>query len=94
VVGNATYGINVSFGHLARITSSEISGNGEDGVRINGDSALVTRNRADGNGFPYGRASDLHGAGIVVNYFNTAPRGSNIAQGNDDPAECVPALLC
>ena len=43
------------------------------------------------------RASVRPGAGVehinVTNY-TTPPVGKNTARGNDDPAECNPALLC
>jgi hypothetical protein len=50
-------------------------------------------NRADGNGF-VGGVSDGLGLGIRVQNFTTAPVGTNLARGNDDPAECDPGSLC
>lgn len=58
-----------------------------------GDAAALQGNRADGNGFLAG-ASDDFGLGIEVTGFTTAPIGTNVALGNDDPAECNPASLC
>lgn len=58
-----------------------------------GDAAALQGNGADGNGFPAG-ASDDSGLGIEVTGFTTAPIGTNVALGNDDPAECNPASLC
>lgn len=87
------YGILV-VGAGAKILSSSASGNGGDfGIAVNGDAALVKGNKADGNGFD-GGASDLFGVGIDVMAPTTAPTGTNDAQGNDDTAECSPALLC
>jgi Right handed beta helix region len=87
------YGILV-VGAEAKIQSSSASGNGGDfGIAVNGNAATLKSNKADGNGFD-GGASDLFGLGISVIAPTTAPTGTNDAQGNDDTAECSPALLC
>ncbi len=39
-------------------------------------------------------ASGLVGLGIYVTNYATAPVGTNIARGNDQPAQCDPASLC
>jgi len=57
-----------------------------------GDAALIKTNRLEANGFS-GGASDLSGLGIEVTGYTTAPAGTNVALGNDDPAECTPALV-
>jgi hypothetical protein len=80
----------------AKILSSSASGNGGAfGIAVNGEAALVRGNKADGNGFD-GGASDLSGFGIevLVPLGGAPPTGTNVAQGNDDTAECSPAPLC
>jgi Periplasmic copper-binding protein (NosD) len=93
VAGNGLNGIEAN-GDSASVTASTVTGNEVDGIRVRGNAASVTKNRVYGNGFP-GGVSNLAGLGINVTDFpNTPPTGKNIAQGNDDPAECVPAYLC
>jgi hypothetical protein len=90
--GNGGTGIVVS-GLAASIQRSAASGNGSNGILADGDAAKVNGNRTEGNGFPDG-ASDNAGLGIATSGYTTAPVGKNVARGNDDPAECSPALLC
>ncbi len=90
--GNAGNGIFVA-GASAQIKSSKASGNSTYGIVISGDAAQLTGNRAEGNGFE-GGTSNLVGLGIWVTGYTTAPVGTNVSRGNDDPQECVPALLC
>jgi Periplasmic copper-binding protein (NosD) len=90
--GNIVSGIYVN-GAAARIQSSTASGNGAHGIQINGDAPRVTGNQADANGFADG-AFDLNGLGIFVSGYTTAPVGTNVARGNDDPSECDPTSLC
>jgi large repetitive protein len=92
VTGNGGDGIRI-FGASASIKSSTVSGNDLDGVSVDGDAAKLVGNRMEANGYPAG-ASDGNGVGIVVTGFTTGPVGSNVARGNDDPAECAPASLC
>ena len=74
------------------IKSSTASGNDGCGITVLGNAASLKSNRTDGNGFAGG--SDLGGLGINVTNYTTPPVGKNTARGNDDPAECQPALLC
>ena len=90
--GNAGIGIAVQ-GDSASIGSSTASGNGNTGIGVIGSSAAIKGNLTDANGFPTG-VSDGAGPGIGVVGYTVAPAGINVAQGNDDPAECTPALLC
>jgi large repetitive protein len=85
-------GINV-VGDSVVIQSSTASGNIFTGIDITGNSASLKSNHTDANGFPDG-ASDLIGLGIFVHDFTTPPAGKNTAHGNDDPLECIPALVC
>ena len=90
--GNAGIGIAVQ-GDGASIGSSTAFGNGNTGIGVDGNLAAIRRNIADANGFP-GGASDDTGPGIGVTGYTTAPVGTNVAHGNDDPADCFPASLC
>src|SRR5262249_18352103 len=90
--GNVGAGIRV-VGASASVLSSKASGNGSDGIFVTGDAAVIKSNRLEANGFA-GGASDLSGFGIEVTGYTIAPAGTNVALGNDDPAECTPALLC
>jgi hypothetical protein len=92
IAGNVFDGVLVAGTHDS-VASSRSSGNGRDGIVVVGDAASLNKNLASGNGFP-GGVTDLTGVGIHVFGFTTAPSGSNTALGNDDPAECVPALPC
>jgi hypothetical protein len=61
---------------------------------VTGEAAQIKNNRAEADGFVAG-AADGAGFGVVVpGSPTTAPTGSNVARGNDDPADCFPALLC
>jgi hypothetical protein len=90
--GNGQAGINVS-GNSASVKSSIAIGNGFYGIAVGGDAAQLRSNRAEANGFA-GGASDLSGLGIWALGYSTKPSGTNAARGNDDPAECDPAILC
>ena len=90
--GNAGIGVAVQ-GDDASIASSIASGNGNTGIGVDGNFAAIKGNVANANGFP-GGASDGTGPGIGIVGYTTAPVGTNVAHGNDDPAECTPALLC
>src|SRR5262245_41566663 len=87
--GNGVYGVGV-FGTSASVKSSIAAGNGVYGILVGGDAAQLRSNRAEANGFT-GGASDLAGLGIWAVGYSTAPSGTNVARGNDDPAECDPA---
>jgi Periplasmic copper-binding protein (NosD) len=89
--GNTASGVYVN-GAAARIQSSTASGNGAHGIRVDGDAPRITGNHTDVNGFVGG--FDLNGLGIVVSGYTTAPVGTNVAHGNDDPSECAPTSLC
>lgn len=89
--GNSGYGIVVH--DFALVQSSTASGNGIDGIFVLGDAAVIKNNRVEANGFA-GGASDLDGLGIDATSYTTAPVGTNVGRGNDDPAECNPAYLC
>jgi len=88
--GNAGIGIDVVATVDPSVKSSTASGNGSDGISVSGDAAHIKGNHADGNGFVVFGA----GLGIRTEGFSTAPTGTNLARGNDDPAECDPASLC
>jgi hypothetical protein len=90
--GNAGIGIAVQ-GDSTSITSSTVVGNGNTGIGIDGNLGSIRGNLAGANGF-LGGASDGTGPGIGVIGYTTAPVGTNVAHGNDDPTECVPASLC
>jgi hypothetical protein len=90
--GSSTLGFEI-LGDSAQVISSIATGNGVDGIYVSGDAPSIRGNHADGNGFSIG-ASDLAGLGIHALNYTTAPVGKNVARGNDDPAECQPALLC
>ena len=92
VAGNGEDGIYVS-GPSARIQSSTASGNEMGGIYVNGDAPRISGNHAEANGFT-GSGSDNTGLGISVVGYTNPPVGSNVARGNDDPTDCVPALLC
>jgi hypothetical protein len=77
---------------LASIKSSTGSGNGVSGIVVSGDAAVLTSNRAEGNGFS-GGVSDGNGTGITVD-STTPPVGTNLARGNDYAGECNPSALC
>jgi hypothetical protein len=89
--GNGYAGIQ-AYG-AASIKSSTASGNGGDGIAVVGNAARLRANSANGNGFA-GNASDGFGLGVVVSGYTTAPLGTNVAHGNDDPSDCSPASLC
>jgi len=91
-VGNLEAGIEIG-GDSAKIQGSTASGNGNVGIFVDGDEPVLAANRADGNGFADG-VSDLIGQGIVVAGFRTAPKGMNVARGNDSPMDCDPSALC
>ena len=94
--GNTQYGFQIAIfpgGPGVTITSSIASGNGLGGILSSGGNAKLEDNVADGNGFGAGGVSDLVGWGIIVTAFTKAT-GTNVALGNDDPAECSPANLC
>ena len=64
---------------------------------MQGENIQIKGSRADANGFGVhavgGGTADLDGVGIRAFSLNTAPAGSgNTARGNDDPAECFPAI--
>lgn len=80
-------------GNFASIQSSTVMGNGGDGIYLFGDASRLKGNHADGNGYLNG-VSDSTGVGIFATNYLTPPVGTNSAHGNDDPAECSPALLC
>ncbi len=90
--GNAVHGIFV-IGDSASVKLSTASGNAVHGIYVLGDAAVVKGNRAEANGFS-GGGSDDFGLGIFVSNFTIAPTGTNVARGNDDPAECSPSSLC
>ncbi len=90
--GNDQTGISVS-GASVSVSSSAVSGNAMSGIVVSGDAAVVRGNRAETNGFP-GGISDLKGFGIYATGYTTAPVGTNVVRGNDDPSECQPAPLC
>ena len=90
--GNGQTGISVS-GTSVSVSSSVASGNAMTGIGVSGDAAVITGNRAETNGFAFG-ASDHNGFGIYATGYTTAPVGTNVARGNDDPSECQPASLC
>jgi parallel beta-helix repeat protein len=87
--GNSGGGIIVSASSApATVTSSTANGNRYEGISLNGvDAGVIQGNQANANGFANA------GAGIQV-FFQIAPTGTNVAHGNADPAECVPANLC
>jgi len=95
--GNTANGIEIvaaTTGKIGRVLSSTASGNGGTGIFVLGEEAVViSKNRANGNGF-MGGASDLMGTGIHTSEFTVPPVGRNVARGNDDPGECIPASLC
>jgi hypothetical protein len=91
--GNGSFGIFIT-GDSGSVSSSTASGNGVHGVEVNGDAARLSGNRAEADGFAGGSASDLTGLGIFATGYTTAPVGTNVARGNDDPAECDPTSLC
>jgi large repetitive protein len=90
--GNAGSGILVE-GASAKIQSSVASGNDLDGIFVLGEGASLIRNRTDGNGYQLD-TSDFQRDGIQVVWATSPPVGTNIAHGNDDPFECIPAFLC
>jgi len=77
-----------------------VSGNGFAGISVSEiccvtvAPTVVLGNRVHGNGFSPVGVSDLSGLGIGVNFVAAAPVGTNVALGNDNPAECNPASLC
>jgi hypothetical protein len=80
-------------GSAASVSASTATGNGFDGIAVTGDSAVLKGDRADANGFG-GGTSDLGGLGVDVSWTTKPPKGSDLARGNDDPGDCVPAYLC
>ncbi len=89
---NSVAGLVVN-GTAGSIRSSTASANGSYGIYSNGDAPVLRSNRAEANGFP-GGVSDLTGLGAYATGYTTPPAGTNVARGNDDPAECNPASLC
>jgi Right handed beta helix region len=92
--GNVGDGVLVGVSTSGSVKSSTASGNGGRGIAVltGATEALIKGNRAVGNGFA-GGASDLNGLGIFAQGFAPASAGTNVARGNDDPAECT-ASLC
>jgi hypothetical protein len=90
--GNGWWGVDF-FGGFASVNSSKASGNASGGIHLTSDAASLMSNTADGNGYP-GGDSDLAGLGILVDNYTTAPTGTNLVRGNDDPAACYPSPLC
>jgi parallel beta-helix repeat protein len=84
-VGNTGIGIHVLANSNASIKGSTASGNGSHGIVITGTGGQIKSNHADGNGFV------SPGLGIVA---GSDTIGTNLARGNQDPAECDPASLC
>jgi Periplasmic copper-binding protein (NosD) len=90
--GNGLYGFHLD-NAAASITGSTASGNGAGGIFSSSDAAVVKGNRAEGNGFS-GGASDGSGPGIYILGSVPADAGTNVVRGNDDPAGCIPSVLC
>ena len=83
---------NGSFG--LTVSKSTASGNGEQGIVLQGSSALIKANHANGNGFA-GGVNDVDGSGIYASGFTIAPVGTNTVNANDDfVQECKPSTLC
>jgi len=80
-------------GDSVSIQASTFSGNGFEGIFVGGEGSVIKGDRAEANGFA-GAESDLVRLGIVVTGFTTFPKGTNVARGNDDPAQCMPSTLC
>ena len=97
--GNRSFGI-TGFADFVSITASTASGNGfspgmgSAGILVLGNASSIVGNRADGNGLEAGLASDKNGFGISVANYTIPPSGTNVARGNDNPAQCDPAFLC
>jgi hypothetical protein len=89
---NGGWGLYVE-GASASVKSTKASGNAAHGIEVSGDAATLKGNRAEGNGF-LGGISDGVGSGILVGGYTLSPAGTNLARGNDNPAECSPASLC
>ena len=62
------------------------------GIEVYGDAAEIKGARADANGFA--AASPTWPGSASGRPPHTIPRGTNVARGNDDPAECSPTPLC
>jgi hypothetical protein len=93
-VGNGGSGIEMD-GADDVASSSTASENTGAGIHANGDAPTISHNRAEANGFNTGSpSSDLAGLGIFAENYTTPPVGTNVADANDDPAECSPASLC
>jgi Right handed beta helix region len=90
--GNGGWGLSIKGNH-ASVKSTKASSNAGHGIEVSGDAATLKSNQAQGNGF-LGGISDGVGQGILVSGYTIAPGGTNLARGNDDPAECSPASLC
>jgi len=90
--GNGFFGIEV-VADTAKIVSSTVSGNADGGIAVDGNAAQLKGNHAEANGFD-GGASNAVGLGLSAVGYTIAPVGTNVSRGNDDPAECSPALLC
>jgi Right handed beta helix region len=92
--GNFVHGIDV-VGDSATVRSTTASGNVALGISVKGEAAVIKGNQAQANGYDPTGGYNLSGLGIDVSgYATTAPVGTNVALGNDDPAECEPASLC
>ena len=90
--GNAWDGFFIQ-GAFVSVTTTKASGNAIHGIWVSGNAATLKGNQAGGNGF-LGGNSDGSGLGILVQNFATPPAGTNLARGNDDPANCQPSSLC
>ena len=90
--GNAWDGFFIQ-GAFVSVTTTKAPGNAIHGIWVSGNAATLKGNQAGGNGF-LGGNSDGSGLGILVQNFATPPIGTNVARGNDDPANCQPSSLC
>ena len=89
LIGNSSFGIEVSAPTTVTLKRNAVIANGDEGVRsVVTATAVVIRNMANANGFAH---ADESGLGLDI---SGPTHGHNKAAGNDDPAECHPTTIC
>ena len=76
------------------VLSNTASENGLHGIESADNDDVIANNRAHRNGFLNDNTVSGNNVGLGITAPPGTPGSGNVARGNDDPAECVPASLC
>ena len=74
------------------VVGNKANENGRNGIDSATGDLVISDNQAHRNGFFNDENGDDVGSGVAVP--SDATGSGNVAGGNDDPAECTPAVLC